>query len=343
MEIFFNKFSETKDDKRWQYELCLTQNMERLHYQSPDFQNEVIDFAFDAYIDNGKNDMSSLKRTIVRRLVYLLSKNDHEHYFYISRSFDKKLAGIKSDPLILKAVRSFSFDVLNEILSAYDNIPKHNNYFCFEIFPTDKWNISTLLDPKNEKSNAKAMGLFISYLEALPMFVGSISDKIDDRRVTFLDEIVFGMSSQKFSRQMIRAINLYFSQNFFTSYEAEDIGHALIRNFIDNDYHFLFMDTPCSVSSSFDPNEPEEQRLKRVMAKFKEEEDQRDKDTIKLLSKVYKVLLDVEKVEAINAAIADYDLKDKAYQYRTSVKILESNLENLRSTINKIIKYESGT
>lgn len=338
LKIFFRKFSEAEKDQWWQYELCLTQNMERLYYQGPDFQNEVVNFAFDAYIDE-KNDKTYLKRTIVRKLLRLLSKSDSGYYFSISRSFDKKLASIKSDELILNAVRSFSFDALNEIISVYDSIPERNNHFDFAVFPIDKWNISTLLASKDTKSNAKAMGLFISYLEALPMFVGLKSDKINDKRAAFLDEITFGMSGQKFSRKIIRIINLYFSQNFFASYEDEDVGHALIRNFIDNNYHFLFMDTSCSVSSFFDPNEPEEQRLKRIMKQFKEEEKQRDNDTLKLLSSIYKVLLNTKEMKTISEAIAHYDLKDKKYQYHTDMRIVESNFEDLKSVIDKVIKY----
>ena len=183
------------------------------------------------------------------------------------------------------------------------------------------------------------MGLFISYLEALPMFVGLRSDKINDKRATFLDEITFGMSGQKFSRKIVRIINLYFSQNFFASYENEDVEHALIRNFIDNDYHFLFMDASCSVSSFFDPEEPEEQRLKRIMKQFKEEEKQRDNDTIKLLSSIYKVLLNTKEMKTISKAIAHYDLEDKEYQYHTDIRIVKSNFEDLKSVINKVIKY----
>lgn len=340
LKIFFSKFSEAEKDQRWQYELCLTQNMERLYYQGPDFQNEVINFAFDAYI-NEKNDEAYLKRTIVRKLLRLLSKSNDGYYFSISRFFDKKLTSVESDDLILNAVRSFSFDALNEIISVYDSIPERNNHFDFEVFPIDKWNISTLLTSKNKKSNAKAMGLFISYLEALPMFVGLKNDKINDKRATFLDEITFGMSGQKFSRKIIRIINLYLSQNFFASYENEDIGHALIRNFIDNDYHFLFMDTSCSVSSFFNPNEPEEQRLKRIMKQFRKEEKQRDDDTIKLLTSAYRVLLNKEEMKTISKAIADYDLKDKKYQYRTDMRMVESNLEDLRIVIDKVVKYET--
>ena len=141
---------------------------------------------------------------------------------------------------------------------------------------------------------------------------------------------------------MIRIVNLYFSQTFFSSYENEDIGHALIRNFIDNDYHFLFMDTSCSVASSFDPNEPEEQRLKRIMKKFKEEEKRRDDDTLKLLASVYRVLLNTKEIKKIDDAIANYDLKDKSYQYRTDIRIVESNFEDLKNTISKVIKYKNS-
>lgn len=141
---------------------------------------------------------------------------------------------------------------------------------------------------------------------------------------------------------MIRIVNLYFSQTFFSSYENEDIGHALIRNFIDNDYHFLFMDTSCSVASSFDPNEPEEQRLKRIMKKFKEEEKRRDDDTLKLLANVYRVLLNTKEIKKIDDAIANYDLKDKSYQYRTDIRIVESNFEDLKNTISKVIKYKNS-
>ncbi len=344
LRIFFSKFSASDKNQYWQYELCLTQNMERLYYQSPDFQNAVIDFAFDAYIDDRKeeNDGVYIKRTIVRKLIRLLSKGDSRYYFSISRSFDKKLGNVKSNDLIFNAVRNFSFDALSEIIGVYDSIPEGNNHFDFEIFPVDKWNISALLNSNDKKSNAKAMGLFISYLEALPMFVGLRGDEINDRRATFLDEITFGMSGQKFSRKMIRIVNLYFSQNFFASYENEEVGHALIRNFIDNDYRFLFMDTSCSVSSPFDPEEPEEQRLKRIMKKFKEEEKQRDNNALKLLASVYKVLLDTKKIKTISKAIADYDLEDKSYQYRTDMRIVKSNFEDLKSVIDKIVKYGSA-
>lgn len=341
LKIFFSKFSASDKNQYWQYELCLVQNMERLYYQSPDFQNAVIDFAFDAYINDRKeeNDRVYIKRTIVRKLIRLLSKSDSRYYFSISRSFDKQLGDVKSNDLIFNAVRNFSFDALSEIISVYDSIPERNNHFDFEIFPVDKWNISALLNSNDKKSNAKAIGLFISYLEALPMFVDLRGDEINDRRATFLDEITFGMSGQKFSRKMIRIVNLYFSQNFFASYENEEVGHALIRNFIDNDYRFLFMDTSYSVSSSFDPEEPEEQRLKRIMKKFKEEEKQRDNNTLKLLTSVYKVLLDTKKIKTISKAIADYDLEDKSYQYRTDMRIVESNFEDLKSVIDKIVKY----
>lgn len=345
LKIFFRKFSEAKKDQYWQYELCLTQNMERLYYQGPDFQNEIINFAFDAYISSKdeKDDKIYLKRTIVRKLLRLLAKSDNRYCFSISRSFDKKLENIDSNDVVLNAVRDFSFDALNEIVSVYNSIPERNSHYGFEIFPIDKWNISTLLTSKNKKSNAKAIGFFISYLEALPIFVGSRGDEINDKRATFLDEISFGMSGQKFSRKIIRIIDLYFSQNFFASYENEDIGHALVRNFIDNDYHFLFMDTSCSVSSSFDPNEPEEQRLKRVMKQFKKEEERRDNDTIKLLTSIYKVLLDTKKIKTISKAIADYDLEDKSYQYRTDMVIVKSNLEDLQNVIDKIVKYNNAT
>ena len=344
LKIFFNKFSEAKKDNHWQYELCLTNNMERLYYHGPDFQDEIIDFAFNAYTDNDdtKNDEAYIKRTIVRKLFSLLSMNGNRYCFSISRSFDKKLENITSDDQILNAVRDFSFDALNEVLSAYDKISERNNHYGFELFPVDKWNISTLPTSKDKKANAKAMGLFISYLEMLPMFVGLRNDKIDDKRATFLDEIVFGMLGQKYSRKMIRIVNLYFSQTFFSSYENEDIGHALIRNFIDNDYHFLFMDTSCSVASSFDPNEPEEQRLKRIMKKFKEEEKRRDDDTLKLLASVYRVLLNTKEIKKIDDAIANYDLKDKSYQYRTDIRIVESNFEDLKNTISKVIKYKNS-
>ena len=345
LKIFFRKFSEAKKDQYWQYELCLTQNMERLYYQGPDFQNEIINFAFDAYISSKdkKDDKIYLKRTIVRKLLRLLAKSDNRYCFSISRSFDKKLENINSNDAVLNAVRDFSFDALNEIVSVYDDIPERNNHYDFDIFPIDKWNISTLPTSKDKKSNAKAMGLFISYLEALPIFVGSRGDKINYKRATFLDEISFGMLGQKFSRKMIRIVDLYFSQNFFASYKNEDIEHALIRNFIDNDYHFLFMDTSCSISSPFDPNEPEEQRLKRAMKQFKKEEERRDNDTLKLLTSIYKVLLDKEKMETISKAISDYELGDKNYQYRTDMVIVESNLEDLKNVIDKIIKYDNTT
>lgn len=343
LRIFFNKFSEAKKDSHWQYELCITQNMERLYYQNPDFQNEVINFAFDAYIndESEKDGMACLKRTVVRELFRLLSKGNGSHYFSISEFFDRKLDDVKSNDLVLSAVRNFSSDALIEIASVYDSAPRQNDLYNFAVFPIDKWDISALLASKNEKRNAKAMGLFISYLEALPQFVGSRSGEVNYKRATFLDEIAFGMANQKFSRKMIRIINLYFSQVSFELYENEDIGHALIRSFIDNDYRFLFTDMSCSVSSSFNPDEPEEQKIKRIMKKFKEMEKQRDNNTIELLTNVYSVLLDTAKIETISKAISDYNLDDEKYLYNTDKAIVKSNFEDLKSTIDKVIEYRS--
>ena len=79
------------------------------------------------------------------------------------------------------------------------------------------------------------------------------------------------------------------------------------------------------------------------MKQFKKEEERRDNDTIKLLTSIYKVLLDKEKMKIISKAIADYDLEDKNYQYRTDTAIVESNLEDLKNVIDKIIKYDNAT
>lgn len=48
-------------------------------------------------------------------------------------------------------------------------------------------------------------------------------------------------------------------------------------------------------------------------------------------------------MKIISKAIADYDLEDKNYQYRTDTAIVESNLEDLKNVIDKIIKYDNAT
>ena len=78
------------------------------------------------------------------------------------------------------------------------------------------------------------------------------------------------------------------------------------------------------------------------MKKFKEEEKRRDDDTLKLLASVYRVLLNTKEIKKIDDAIANYDLKDKSYQYRTDIRIVESNFEDLKNTISKVIKYKNS-
>ena len=78
------------------------------------------------------------------------------------------------------------------------------------------------------------------------------------------------------------------------------------------------------------------------MKKFKEEEKRRDDDTLQLLASVYRVLLNTKEIKKIDDAIVNYDLKDKSYQYRTDIRIVESNFEDLKNTISKVIKYKNS-
>lgn len=340
LKIFFKKFSNANKKQYWQYEMCLTQNMDRLYFQNPDFQNVVMDFVFNAYIDTKKHDVDFMycKRTILKKLVGLLAKNETRCYFTISEAFDKKLGNVKDDDLVFKAVKEYSFDVLQEILSVYGNIPENNDRYAFEVFPITKWNISILANSKDKTQNSRAMGLFVTYLEMLPAFIGMRDDRINAKRAAFLDDVVFGMSGQHLSRKMIRIINLYFNQNFFFSYDNESVGHARIRNFIDNDYGFFFMDSGLSVSSSYDSNESEEQRTKRLMDQFNKEEKRRNKNTLKLLASVYKFLLNNEDMKEIQNNLLKYDVEDEKYKYRTDMIIVKSNLEDLKTVIDKVIE-----
>lgn len=68
LKIFFDKFSKTEKHNLWQYEFCLTKNMERLYYWNPDVQKIIVDFAFDVYKKReDKSDIGYCKRTIVQK------------------------------------------------------------------------------------------------------------------------------------------------------------------------------------------------------------------------------------------------------------------------------------
>ena len=342
LTIFLDKFSKASKGSCWQYEACLTRNMERLYYWNPDFQNTIVDFVFDAYLNDGaeRNEARIYKRQIVRKVARLLAKNEESHYFSISQRFDEKLSNLKDGDDVLKCVENYSFDVLNEVLSVYDEIPGKDNYYSFEIFPIHEWSIASLPSSKNARDNTKAMGLFLTYLRIMPSYVKNRDNGINEKRGEFLDEIVFGLSGRNLSRRIIRIVNLYFGQTFFTSYVGEDDNHALIRNFIDNDYRYYFLDSSCSVSSgSIDPDESEEQRLKRIMQAFRAEEEKRDNNTLKLLTSVYRFLLNTKEMKKIGMSLSKYSLADKKYKYETDIMIVEDNLKELKDTIGKIIKY----
>lgn len=342
LEIFFKKFAEADDRHCWQYEFCLTQNMARLYYWGSDFQNAVIDFAFDAYMDDDKlgNDIVYCKREVVRGLIKLLMKGEDRYRFLISRIFDRKLADIKSSDVVFKAVESFSMDVLQEISSVYNDISERNFHFGSRIFPLDRWNISLIPSSKDERANAKARGLFMAYLRVFPMFVDMREGCANYEKAAFLDGVVFGRFDQGISVVMVRIINLYFfNQNILMPCENEDIRHASVRNFIDKDYQLLFADTWISVSGSFDPNEPEIQKMERLGREFRKAERQRDDNTLRLLTSIYGFLLDVKEMKKIRRAIADYDLKDEKYQYQVDMEKVEYNLSKLKEAIEKVIKF----
>lgn len=342
LEIFFKKFAEADNRHCWQYEFCLTQNMTRLYYWGSDFQNAVIDFAFDAYMDEDKleNDIVYCKREVVRELIKLLMKGEDRHRFLISRIFDRKLADIKSSDVVFKAVESFSMDVLQEISSVYNDISERNSHFNSRIFPLNRWNISLIPSSQDERANAKARGLFMAYLRVFPMFVDVREGCADYEKAAFLDGVVFGRFDQGISVVMVRIINLYFfNQNILMPYENEGLRHASVRNFIDKDYQLLFADTGISVSGSFDPNEPEIQKMERLGREFRKAERQRDDNTLKLLTSIYGFLLDVKEMKEIRRAIADYDLKDEKYQYQVDMEKVEYNLSKLKEVIEKVIKF----
>lgn len=338
LKIFFEKFSEAEQGQYWRYELCLTQHMERLYYWGPDFQNEVTNFVFDAYIDDGatKNYILASKRVIMKRLVQLLAKRSDHPHFFISEAFDNKLAEIDPDAKILNAVKAFSSDVLNEIIVAYDDAPERHSYIDRRVFPISKWNVSALPFSNDEKAKAKATGLLIAYLKALPAFAGLQGSEVNDQRADFLDKITFGEFDQKVSIRMIRIVRLYFGQSFVPSYKNENIDHAQIRNFIDKDYRLLFMETPSSIIRSFNPEESKEQRLQRAAKEIKKMDERRDGNTIDLLSKAFPSLIDADEMEAISEAIDNYDLNGKSYSYCTDMAIVERNLEALDSVIDTI-------
>lgn len=344
LRIFFDKLLVANQSHHWQYECCLVRNMSRLYYQNPDFQNEIVDFAFDAYIGNKNNedDIVFLKKSIVRQLLQLLIKNNDRYGFSISRSFDKKLANIESSSSILNAVKDFSSDVLCEIAeSNSNNTPQLNSSYGSNVFPLDKWNILTLINSDEEKTNAKAQGLFISYLKAIPKFIETEDDKYGNTKLNLLDEIVFGPNIQNISRWIIRVICLYF-MGPFTFYDDEEFEHARIRKFIDSNYRFLLVrDISCSISLPSNFVGDEEERLLLVSKNFKKEEDKLDNNTIRLLSLMYTTLLDADKMKSIKKAINNYDLNDKNYQYSLDPALLKHNLETLKIIIDKIVKYNT--
>lgn len=342
MKIFLDKFSNSNDDWFWKYDYCLAQNMKSLHYQSPGFQDAIMEFVFDAYVapDSQQHERVGYKRAIIQKLATLLIESDSKHYFAISRIFDERLSSIESGDVILRAVRDFSFDVLQGILSVYDDISIEKYGITFEIFPIDRWNVLNILDKKNDVEYMKATGLFITYLYMLPSYVDCDNGVIKKERGVFLDKIVFGASQEKLSMKMIRIVNLYFfGRRIFSSYENEETNHALIRSFIDNDYKFFFMEAFYCETSFINPNESEEQRIKQQMMKYQDEVGLRDKNTFELLTRVYIFLLDTVEMKKIKKAIDRYDLKDKKYKYKTEEVIIESNLDDLKTIIDKIVKF----
>lgn len=336
LKIFFDKFSKTEKHNLWQYEFCLTKNMERLYYWNPDVQKIIVDFAFDVYKKReDKSDIGYCKRTIVQKMMALLAKSNDCPYISATRYFDMKLSNM-DDQDIFDAVKNFSFDILQEVLMSYDSIPERKRGYNFEIFPVEKWTITKLPNNKNKRENAKAMGLFVSYLNFLPAYIGMDEKEIKEDRAAFLDMIVFGLSNETISRKIIRVVSIFFNRSCFGVYENESSNHALIRTFIDNDYHFYFIDSSVGVATNYDPNETEEERQERVMKIFEIKENQRDKNTLKLLSQIYRFLLNMEQMDEIAKDISKYDVNDEKYKYKTDAKLLKYNLSELKDVFDKI-------
>lgn len=340
IEIFFDKFSQADANCLWQYEFCLKNNMGRLYYWGPVFQNAVINFAFDAYMnDEGRTDVSYCKRSIVRELVSLLMTKEDKIYLSFQRIFDKKLDSVDCQDA-LDAVRAFATDVLQSIRSVYNKIPKNSNIYGFEVFPIDKWNIASISKNEDSHANAKAMGLLVAYLELLPSYA-STGEEFSEDRVDFLDYIVFGMSGQYISRKMIRIISLFFNKGTYAVQEGEDGNHALVRSFIDYDYHLYFVDSDATAVLNYNPSESEEDRQKKIMEIFSIRREQRYKNTLALMTRVYRFLLDSKEMKKIADAILVYDIEDDNYSYKCEPRILEYNLSNLKDTFDEILAFSN--
>ena len=90
------------------------------------------------------------------------------------------------------------------------------------------------------------------------------------------------------------------------------------------------------VATNYDPNETEEERQERVMKIFEIKENQRDKNTLKLLSQIYRFLLNMEQMDEIAKDISKYDVNDEKYKYKTDAKLLKYNLSELKDVFDKI-------
>ncbi len=339
LAIFFDKFSHANEDNYWQYSICLTQNMDRLYYLHPDFQKEIINFSFDAYINNNENTKCNInvyKREIIRKLFKLLANDSSCFHYSVSDFFDKKLSTVKSDLAVINAVFDYSGDILRVISGAYYNISTDNTYSGYSVFPLNKWNICSLPDSKDKKANAKAVGLLMSFLEMLPHFIKDKNDRMDIKRASFLEQISFGLYRPKLSMSIIRVVCLFYNQGFYSLYENEDINHARIRKFIDNDYGFYFMDSSVLVStfSGFDEND--EQMISRLFDEFRSKEDIRDDNTLKILADLYGFESKSTEIDDIIRSIRSYDLSDDKYRYKYDKMIIESNINDLEAVFNKI-------
>ena len=279
-------------------------------------------------------------------MTQLLATSENILTFSTSFAFDERVSKLDDQSSIMHAVQSYAEQTLDSLLMIYDKIPETIKSRGVEVFPIHKWNITSLPDCQDKKQNAKAVGLFLAYISSVRAYIEQRNGRMDKSRAEFLDSVIFGNHISRVSMKIIRVVCLFFSQIAFGLYDGENDIHAMVRNFIDNDYGFYFIDSAIGTSYIPDPEEPPEERRRKLFESFHEEENERDKRTLDFLTIIYKVLLNKSEltkikneVSAIREEISGNNSSKNKYKYQTNILIVRSNLDDLGDVISKSIAY----